>query len=137
MGKIDRVKATVTDLQVLAGLRAERDTLELAKTQEIQRILTEEQREQIIDIENVYRLRKGDLAVSIKELEDKIKDAVILVGKTIKGSLLQVVWNKGRVTWKAKDLEEFLEDNPELVKQYPDILKCRKQGDSFGAIRKV
>ncbi|MHA2067953.1 MAG: hypothetical protein ACXABY_26630, partial [Candidatus Thorarchaeota archaeon] len=76
MGKIDRVKATVTDLQVLAGLRAERDTLELAKTQEIQRILTEEQREQIIDIENVYRLRKGDLAVSIKELEDKIKDAV-------------------------------------------------------------
>jgi len=130
-------KIVENELESLAIRRAELETLELAKTQEIQAILTDEQRQALIDIENVFRTKEVDLKANIDRLETSVKDRVLILGTAIKGQLLKAVVAAGRVTWNAQDMEYFLEDHPEILEKYPDLLECKRVGDPYVSIRKA
>ena len=130
-------KIVENELESLFVRRAELETLELAKTQEIKAILTDEQRQALIDIENVYRTREVDLKADIGRLETSVKDRVLALGTAIKGQMLKAVLAAGRVTWNAKDMEYFLEDHPEILEKYPDLIECKRVGSPYVAIRKA
>jgi hypothetical protein len=63
-------------------------------------------------------------------LTEAIKQQVISAGATIKGSVLQAVFIKGRVTFDTKALEGY-------AAAHPEIEKFKKVGEPSVTIRKV
>lgn len=63
-------------------------------------------------------------------LTDEIKAEVIQAGSTVKGSCLQAVYAKGRVSWDTKALDGYAAGHPEIA-------PFRKEGDPSVSIRKV
>ena len=99
--------------------------------------LNEEQMKQIppeikvalnkIDVE--FNERQAEVGKQISELTDEIKQDVLNIGETVKGTYKMAVWNKARVTWDNKGLEGFMVAHPEIV-------AFRKEGEPSVTIRK-
>ena len=117
--KLDRI----AELQLELGKRdAEKQAL-------IDSILTQEIKDKIADIEAEYN-NGSVFATEIESLTNEVKQDVLTLGQTVKGSLLMAVWNKGRVSWDDKALEGF-------VINHPEILPFRTVGNPSVSIRKV
>ena len=117
--KLDRI----AELQLELGKRdAEKQAL-------IDSILTKEIKDKIADIEAEYN-NGSVFATEIESLTNQVKQDVLSLGQTVKGSLLMAVWSKGRVSWDTKSLDGYIIDHPELE-------KFRKEGDPSVSIRKV
>ena len=91
-------------------------------------VLTPEIKAQLaaIDAEFEDRIAAGE--ERIKALESEVKAAALTVGETVKGSRMQAVWAKPRVTWDAKALDGYAMNVPELF-------AFRKEGEPSVSIR--
>ena len=79
-----------------------------------------------LESDEKYNAKKADA----EALTAEIKAEVIAAGKTVKGSCLQAVFTKGRVSWDDKGLSGFM-------LAHPEIEVYRKVGDPSVSIRKV
>lgn len=68
------------------------------------------------------------IATESKLLEDEIKARVVAAGRTVSGTSLQAVFNKGRVSWNTKGLDGYALANPQ-------IKAFRTVGQPYASIR--
>ena len=66
----------------------------------------------------------------VTELEDGLKADVLKIGETVKGTYLQAVYTKPRVTWDGKLLEGY-------AVAHPEILAAQKIGSPSVSFREV
>jgi len=121
---------TKLKLDRLAGLQAQEDLLRLKKQELINEILTAEIKEQINAVEVEFEPEFQTINNNIDVLSKAIKEEVIGLGESVKGSVLQAVYAKGRVTWDNKGLGGYVISHPELN-------QFKKVGDPSVSIRKV
>lgn len=79
-----------------------------------------------IESDEKYNAKKAEA----ETLTAEIKSDVVLAGSTIKGSCLQAVYAKGRVSWDDKGLSGFMVAHPEVG-------QFRKVGEPSVSIRKI
>ena len=84
--------------------------------------------------DQLARVRKesgiDEIEESITSMKKAIGEEVLANGAPVKGSVLQAIINKGRVSWDGKLLEGY-------AVAHPDVLPCRKEGEPTVTIRKV
>lgn len=116
-----------------------RQALDAEKQKLIDSVLTPEILKKVEEIkaefQPKYDLLENDekykaYQAEIETLTAEIKQEVITGGMTVKGSVIQAVYTKGRVTWDTKSLDGYAAAHPEIV-------QFRKVGDPSVAIRKV
>ena len=117
-------------LDQLADFRSERDAIGLQRNEAMDSAFPEELRKILDDIEVEFAGRLEIVNEKISDLEKEIKSDVLEHGETVKGSYLQAVWNKGRVSWNSKALEGF-------AVAHPEIAAFRKQGKPSITIRQI
>lgn len=116
------------DLDALAKARLERDELTEEVDALIESVIPQEIQERIDAIEAEFSPKMKAMIDNISSMESNIKERVLLAGETVKGSVLQAVYNKGRISWDTKALDGY-------VKAHPELLEFRKQGDPYISIR--
>ena len=77
-----------------------------------------------------FAVKLEGVSENIAALEAEIKQAVISAGTTVKGSFIQAVFTKGRVSWDTKSLDGYAVAHPEL-------LSLRKVGEPSVSLRAV
>lgn len=123
-------KLIAQEIDELAELELQLEALELQKQAQIDQILTSEIKSKIEAIELGFVNSVRSIQENIETSKKRIKEEVLRYSSTVEGIGLQVVWNKGRVSWDLKSLEEYAESHPE-------ILKFRKEGNAFVRFRRV
>lgn len=121
---------TIEKLNRLAELEAQADVLRLHFQNLRDAVLTQEQREQLADIDAEQQTALEALKGGIDSLTAEIKAEVASAGATVKADHLQAVYSKGRVSWDTKALDGYAAGHPE-------VLPFRKEGDPSVSIRKV
>jgi hypothetical protein len=117
-------------LDRLANYQAEKDVLNIQKQELLDQVLTLEIRERLAEIEAEFEPRVAAVDENIAALEQEIKQDVLLNGASVRGSFLRAVWNRGRVTWNTKGMDEY-------AQVHPEILRYRKQGQPYVSIANV
>jgi phage host-nuclease inhibitor protein Gam len=117
-------------LDRLANFQAEKDVLQFEKQELIDQVLTAEIRARLAEIEEEFQPRLEAVEQNIAALEEEIKQDVLRNGMTAKGTFLRAVWNKGRVTWDTKGMDDF-------AVHHPEILRYRKQGQPYVSITRT
>ena len=120
---------TQQKLDRIAELQLEQGKRDAEKQSLIDSVLTQEIKDKIADIEAEYN-NGSVFSTEIESLTNEVKQDVLTLGQTVKGSLLMAVWSKGRVTWDTKSLDGYIIDHPELD-------KFRKEGEPSVSIRKA
>ena len=128
-GKKELTMNTQQKLDRIAELQLEQGKRDAEKQALIDSILTQEIKDKIADIEAEYN-NGSVFSTEIESLTNEVKQDVLTLGQTVKGSLLMAVWSKGRVTWDTKSLDGYIIDHPELD-------KFRKEGEPSVSIRKA
>lgn len=93
-------------------------------------VIPEEVKKQLADIETEFTDKKSTLNSKIAELDNQIRQSVLVLGSSVKGDKLMAVWNKGRISWDTKGLDGFAVAHPEMA-------AFRKEGDPTVTLRKV
>lgn len=117
-------------LDQLADYRAAADALRLRKEEEISAVLSEAQKARLAEIDAEYAGMQERVSEQAAELEGKIKDEIIQGGQTARGTYLQAVFVKGRVTWDSSRLEG-------MMALIPQIKEARREGKPSVTIRVV
>lgn len=117
-------------LDQLANFQAEKDVLQIEKQALIDEILTAEIKARLEEIEAEFAPRLEAVAQNIEALKEEIKQDVLQQGASVRGSFLQAVWNKGRVSWDNQKMEQY-------ALYHPEVLAYRKQGQPFVSIVQV
>jgi len=104
-------------LNELADLQSAQDAIRLRKQDEIDKVLTEEIKAQLAEIDKRYEADFELIQEKVKETDGYIRQAVLELGTSIKGNRLHAVWNKGRVNWDTKALDGYAAGHPE-IKQF-------------------
>lgn len=94
------------------------------------KLIPEEIRASLADLEVEFTMRDAAIALNIEELEKEIKQLVLAHRASVKGTHLHAVWSKPRVNWDAKGLDRY-------AAQHPDVLVFRSEGETSVALRKV
>lgn len=115
-------------LDRLAEFQAQLDSVTLEKQAVLDEIYTPEVKARIAEVESTFAVKIEGVAENIATLEAEIKQAVITAGATVKGSFLQAVFTKGRVSWDTKSLDGYAVAHPEL-------LSLRKVGEPSVSLR--
>ena len=84
----------------------------------------------IEDVEAEFEDKGAVVKHNIDDLQAKVKELVIAHGKSIKGTFLQAVYTKPRVTWDGSKLEGF-------AIAHPEILVAKKVGQASVSFRDV
>lgn len=103
-------------LERLGDMRARLDVINLRFDQKRLELLPPELRFELDELETERQAALDKASEGIQGLEKSIKELVKQHGATVKGSGLQAVWVKPRVSWDSKALEGNLIDHPELKK---------------------
>ena len=119
---------TIEKLDQLDEFRSQRDSINLQEDEAMKAAYPPELKKILEDIEVEFEGRTEVVNEKIATLEKEIKVDVLEHGTTIKGTHLQAVWNKGRVSWNTKALDGYLVAHPELE-------SLRKQGKPSVTIR--
>ena len=117
-------------LDRLAELKAEQTVLNIRKQELIDGVLTPEIRAQIADIEAEFSPQLEAASNKESDLTKEIKEEVIGLGETVKGSFLQAVFVNGRTSWDNKGLAGY-------ATAHPEINRFKKQGDPSVSVRHV
>ena len=117
-------------LDRLADYHAQRDLVQMEKQKRVEEIMTPEIKERLQDVEAEFSAQVEAADRNIEELTERIKIMVASEGKTVKGSVFQAVYAKGRVTWDTKKLEG-------LMMIVPDLKTAMVVGQSSVSLRKV
>ena len=107
---------TIEKLDQLDDFRSQRDLIALQKDEAMKVAFPEELRKILDDIEIEFAGKVEIVNLKITELEKEIKDDVLENGASIKGTYLNAVWNKGRVSWDTKALDGYAVANPEVAR---------------------
>lgn len=86
--------------------------------------------EQIADLEAQRDYALKGIALDIALIEAEVKDAVLVLGQTVKSSVLMAVWSKPRVSWDIKALDGY-------AVAHPEVGAFRKEGKPSVSIRTV
>lgn len=103
-------------LERLGDMRARLDVINLRFDQKRLELLPPELRFELDELETERQAALDKATEGIQGLEKSIKELVKQHGATVKGSRLQAVWVKPRVSWDSKALEGYLIGHPELKK---------------------
>lgn len=117
-------------LDALSEMIAQRELLESDKQMLINSVLTPAIRQQVADIEAEFTDMAADVTSSISQLETAIKERVINAGASVRGSRLQAIWSKPRITWDTRALDGYAAGHPEIA-------QFRKEGQPSVSIRAV
>lgn len=94
----------------------------------VNQVLTDQQRQEIEDINEEFGNRHIALKKRLEELEEEIKGNVLKLGETVVYGPHKAVYNKGRVSWDTEKLEG-------LILAVPQLEKLRKEGKPFVSIK--
>jgi hypothetical protein len=109
-------------LDQLAEYKAQRTAIMLQKQELIDSILTPEIKNQIADVELEFAGKASAATEAAASLEMEIKEAVVALGKSVKGGQLSASFVKGRITWDTKTLDGY-------AVAHPEILFARNEGE--------
>ena len=121
---------TVEMLEQLSEFYAQLDVLQLQKNELLGTVMPPEIKQAVEDVNAEFADKETAVRANMAELESQVKTAVINEGATVKGGVLQAVFNKGRVSWDSRKLEG-------LMIAFPKLEEARKQGDPYVAIKKA
>lgn len=114
----------VTELDNLAVLRLAVDELAAQKKALLDAAIPPEVQKLLAEINAEFGPLVGAAETKAAELEAGIKENVLKGGKTVKGMLLQAVFNPGRITWDTKAMEGYRTSHPEIG-------QFRKEGQPY------
>lgn len=117
-------------LNRLAEYQAQRTVAELDKQALVDSVLTPEIKAKLADIDAEFADKVAAVDQNIADLTAQVKEAVIQNGASVKGSHLQAVYAKGRVSWNTKLLEG-------LAMVIPQVNEAKTVGDPSVSIRNV
>ena len=117
-------------LDQLAEFQSARDVAMLEKQSLLDEIYTAEIKSRMAEIEAEFAGKTEAVNENIAALEAEIKQAIIVHGASVKGSVFHAVFAKGRVTWESKGLDGLLVAVPQLA-------QFRKEGEPSVTIRKA
>jgi len=129
---MNTVSSLVASLNELSDLQSKRDVLRMKRDEELDAILTDEQREKSAEIETEFEIESAINDDRLNELTAAVKRGVIDLehGTTVRGNFLMAIKIKGRVSWDSKGLDGFLLSHPEMK-------WLRKRGKPSCTIRKI
>lgn len=117
-------------LDRLASFYAQRDVFNLQKQELIDQVLTPEIKARLDEIEAEFAGKLEALEENIAALDAEVRQDVLNHGGSVRGSFLKVHWNKGRVSWDTKSLDDY-------ASRHPEIIQYRKQGEPYASIIKI
>lgn len=117
-------------IEQIEELYTQLDLIKLNKQALIDQVLTEIVKQQLKEIDDEFNPNIEAIQNTLKVLEENVKKQVAEAGYTVKGSLINVVWQPGRVTWNTKELDK-------LLKEIPTLQAYRKEGEPFATIQPV
>lgn len=117
-------------LDQLAEHQSQRDAISLQKQSLIDEILTAEIKAKLAEIDTEFADKTSAVNENIASLEAEVKDAVRVLGVSVKANFLHAVWVKGRVSWDTKAMDGY-------AVAHPEILFMRKEGDPSVSLRKA
>ncbi len=117
-------------LDQLAEFKNQRALIDIQKKELIDKVLTPEIQKAVNDIEAEFAMKSVTADENINVLEGQIKAIVIQGGQSVKGSYLQAVYNRGRVSWDGRMLDG-------MIALVPQLEKARKVGDPSITIRAI
>jgi hypothetical protein len=117
-------------LDQLANYQAEKEVLQLQKQELLDEILTAEIKARLEEIEAEFAPRLVAVEENIAALEEEIKTEVLQGGATVRGTFLRATWNRGRITWDTKGMDEY-------ALYHPEVMRYRKQGQPYVSITRV
>ena len=118
------------ELNELSELQAQIEALELQKQARIREILTPEIKSKLDAIELEFAELIRSVEENIRIAKERVKPSVLRFESTVKGTGLQVVYYKGRVSWDTKSLDSY-------AMLHPEILQFRKQGKPSVSFRRI
>ena len=98
--------------------------------EKIQELIPSEIKLEIEQLKARFQPKLDDARKDILLLEEDIKEYVVTVGETLKGTDHMFVYAKGRVSWDTKSLEGY-------AKAHPELLVFRSEGKPSVSVRKV
>lgn len=117
-------------LEDLAERQAQLSAVMAEKQNAIDAVMTAEMRQKLAEIDNEFASATDALSQQIESLEQQIKYDVAEFGASVKGSLLQAVYSKGRVSWDTKGLDKY-------ANEHPAVLAYREIGKPSVSLRQV
>ena len=102
-------------LEQLANVEAQAALINIHFDDLRKTILTEEVQAQLAEIEAERAETIKSVAAGIETLREQIKMAVLANGSTVKGSMFQAVYVKGRDSWDTKALDGYATAHPEIM----------------------
>jgi hypothetical protein len=117
-------------LEKLTEFYAQLDYLQFQKAELLDTVMPPEIKKAMQDIDAEFAGKEQAVRENMAALEKQVKQAVIDGGETIRGGLLQAVYNKGRTSWDNVKLEG-------LMIAFPKLADARKIGEPYVAIKKV
>ena len=121
---------TISDeLDRLADLMTQRDLLVMSKSETEKGAMPPEVVEALNAIDAEFDPQIDAANKKVTELEEAVKKAIVDLGETFNGSILQGVYMPGRVTWDTKGLDG-------VVALIPEVAKFRKVGNGYAVIKR-
>ena len=117
-------------LEQLAQAEAQAQLINIRYQELRDSILTPEIKAQLAEIDAEQEQAGAAIKAGIETLREQIKAAVIANGSTVKGSMFQAVYVKGRDSWDTKALDGY-------AAAHPEIMPFRTTGNPSVTIRSV
>lgn len=117
-------------LDQLAEFHSQRDMITQEKQALIDKILTDEIKARVMEVETEFADKIDAVNVNIAALEKEIKQAVLEYGTSVKGSFFHAIYVKGRVSWNTEFLDGY-------AITHPEILSSRKEGEPSVSLRAI
>lgn len=121
---------TQQKLDAIAEYESQRDSLNAAKADAIEKALPAEIRAILGEIDVEFSAKFQAVDDNIATLTAEVKAEVLAAGNTVKGAHYMAVWNKGRVSWDGKKLDG-------MMSIIPALKDARKEGEPSVTLRKV
>lgn len=123
----DQIQSQLDELALLQG---KLEGLSIEKQERRDELLPAIVKTQLRQLDTEFEAKTELLNESIGLLDAEIRTGVISHGEKVKGTWLQALWVKGRVSWDAKGLEGYAVANP-------DVRAFRSEGNPSVTIRKA
>lgn len=119
---------TEKKLDMLYGLRIQKETREFEKAKLIESVIPEEVKMKIAEIEEEFA--DTEIVDKMTRIESEIREETLKNGSSVYGRYMIAVYSKGRTSWNTKALEGIL-----LV--HPELEKFRTVGNPSISLRKI
>ena len=120
----------IAKLDQLAVYREDRAQIEREKALRLAEMIPPEVQAALDAVKAEFDIPLSVSAEITGELEAEIKDAILGLEYSVKGSKLHAIWAKPRVTWNTDGLEGY-------ALAHPELLNFQKVGQPSVSIREV